>query len=301
MKATSAAFEKFLRFLQFEKRYSGHTIVSYKTDLEQFFGYLKKTYSTENPKDITHFFVRSWIVNLIEAKVTARSVNRKISTLKSFFRFLLKEKIVKHNPMLKIISPKIPKRLPEFIQQDKLELLFNHTEFGNDYQGIRNRLILELLYGTGMRRAELAGLKDNAIDFSTASIKVTGKRNKERIIPLADSLTGLLKNYLVEKNNFLSACGMQNDFLLLDIHCNAIKAGTIYLVVKKYLSAVTTGKKKSPHLLRHSFATHMLNNGADINAIKELLGHASLAATQVYTHNTIEKLKKIYKQAHPKA
>ncbi|MFI5219976.1 MAG: tyrosine recombinase XerC [Bacteroidia bacterium] len=293
--------KSFLSYLKFEKRFSQHTLTAYETDLKQFFNYLQSQYQTTDVKEVTHFFVRSWMVSLVDKKTTAKSINRKISTLKSFFKFLVKEKMVEQNPMVKIVVPKIPKRLPDFVSTEKMELLFKHVEFDEGYKGARDRMMLELLYGTGMRRAELAGLQDNSIDFGNNTVKVLGKRNKERVVPLTPSLVKMLKNYLGEKNSYLKTCNQPNNFLFLDSHCKQIYPKLIYLTVKKYLGAVTTSKKKSPHVLRHSFATHMLNNGADINAIKELLGHASLAATQVYTHNTIEKLKKVYKQAHPKA
>ncbi|HKR04397.1 MAG TPA: tyrosine-type recombinase/integrase [Bacteroidia bacterium] len=292
---------RFLKYLQFEKRFSAHTITAYKTDLTQFFGYLDIQYKVSDVKEITHFFIRSWIVSLMDVKTSAKSVNRKISALKSFFRFLLKEKEVEQNPMLKIVSPKIPKRLPEFISLESMALLFKHVDFGEGYEGVRDRLILEMLYGTGIRRAELIGLKNTSVDFGNDTLKVLGKRNKERIVPLTSSLVNSIKKYMIEKNNFLKTCNKENNFLILDSDCNQIDPKDVFLIVKKHLSAVTTSEKKSPHVLRHTFATHMLNNGADINAIKELLGHSSLAATQVYTHNTISKLKKIYKQAHPKA
>jgi integrase/recombinase XerC len=292
---------RFLKYLQFEKRFSSHTVKAYETDLNQFFSYLDNQYKVTEVKQVTHFFIRSWIVSLMDAKTTAKSVNRKISALKSFFKFLLKENEVQQNPMLKIVSPKIPKRLPQFISIESMDLLFKHVDFGEGYEGLRDRLILELFYGTGIRRAELIGLKNNSLDFGNDTLKVLGKRNKERIVPLTAPLVNSLKKYIIEKNNFLKTCKKENDFLILDSDCNQIDPKLVFLIVKKHLSAVTTSEKKSPHVLRHTFATHMLNNGADINAIKELLGHSSLAATQVYTHNTISKLKKIYKQAHPKA
>jgi integrase/recombinase XerC len=292
---------RFLKYLQFEKRFSAHTITAYENDLRQFFEYLDKQYKIVEPKEITHFFIRSWIVSLMDVKTSSKTVNRKISTLKTFFKFLLKEKVIDQNPMLKIVSPKIPKRLPEFIPIESMDMLFKHGDFGGGYEGIRDRLILELFYGTGIRRAELIGLRNTSIDFGNNTLKVLGKRNKERIVPLMSSLGSLLKKYIIEKNNWLQTCNKESEWLILDNHCNQIDPKAVFLIVKKYLSVVTTSERKSPHLLRHSFATHMLNNGADINAIKELLGHSSLAATQVYTHNTISKLKKIYKQAHPKA
>lgn len=293
--------KRFLSYLKYEKRFSSHTLTAYQTDLRQFFDFMKEQYQVTNLEEITHFFIRSWIVSLMDKKTKTKSVSRKISTLRSFFRFLLREKIIGQNPMLKIIAPKIPKRLPNFVSKENMELLFKHVEFGEGYQGIRDRVILELLYGTGIRRTELVGLNDKSVDFGNDTIKVLGKRNKERIVPLTPSLIALLKKYLVEKNSFLETCNQENDSLILDSRCRRIYPQLVYRTVKKFLGTVTTSNKKSPHILRHTFATHMLNNGADINAIKELLGHSSLAATQVYTHNTIEKLKKIYKQAHPKA
>lgn len=292
---------RFLKYLQFEKRFSPLTVKSYENDLAQFFMYLEAQYGKTELEDITHFFIRSWIVSLMDAKITNKSISRKISTLRSFFRFLMKEQVVTQNPMLKIIAPKIPKRLPEFVSKENMENLFMNDVFEKGYEGIRDKLVIELFYATGMRRAELVGLKNSSIDFGNDTIKVLGKRNKERIVPMAPSLVTLLKQYQLDRSNFLKDNDKKSEFLILDNHCNQIYDKLVYRIVKKRLSAVTTSKKKSPHVLRHTFATHMLNNGADINVIKEILGHSSLAATQVYTHNTIDKLKKIYKQAHPKA
>lgn len=292
---------RFLKYLQFEKRFSPLTVKSYENDLAQFFMYLEAQYGKTELGDITHFFIRSWIVSLMDAKITNKSISRKVSTLRSFFRFLMKEQVVTQNPMLKIIAPKIPKRLPDFVSKENMENLFVNDVFEEGYKEMRDKLVIELFYATGMRRAELVGLKNSSVDFGNDTIKVLGKRNKERIVPMTPSLVTLLKQYQLERSNFLKDNGKKSEFLILDNHCNQIYDKLVYRIVKKRLSAVTTSKKKSPHVLRHTFATHMLNNGADINAIKEILGHSSLAATQVYTHNTIDKLKKIYKQAHPKA
>ena len=291
---------RFLSHLRYEKRYSAHTIRAYESDLELFFEYLERTYQTTSIPD-NHFQIRSWIVQLIDSGVTARSVNRKITTLKSFYRFLIREKVVEQNPMLKIQSPKVPKRLPVFIDEGKMTDLFDKVEFEPGFPGLRDRIILELFYGTGMRLSELVNLSETDVNFANQTVKVLGKRNKERIIPLSGILVASLKEYLNQKQSYMSEHGQQEPALFIDNKCNKVYPKYVYRLVKRYLGNITTGDKKNPHILRHTFATHMLNNGAEINAVKEILGHSSLAATQVYTHNTVEKLKNIYKQAHPKA
>jgi integrase/recombinase XerC len=293
--------KRFLSHLQYERRYSSNTLIAYENDLTQFFDYLKKEYQTDNIQDITHFYIRSWIVGLIDAKITPRSVNRKITALKSFFRFLMREKLLSQNPMIKVQSPKVGKKLPVFIDESKMENLFTEIKFEGGFQGVRDKTILELFYGTGMRLTELVNLEVKAIDFGNQSIKVLGKRNKERILPLSNSLIASLRTYLNERELFLNEKSGSGLTLFVDNRCNKIYTKFVYRLVKKYLGMVTTGDKKHPHILRHTFATHLLNHGAEINAVKELLGHSSLAATEVYTHNTIEKLKNIYNQAHPKA
>lgn len=293
--------KRFLSYLQYEKRYSPNTLSAYENDLSQFFEYLQVTYQTTEPKEITHFFIRSWVVSLIDSKISPRSVNRKITALKSFFRFLMREKQVELNPMVKIQSPKTGKKLPAFVDEKKMSDLFSVIQFEEGYQGLRDRTILELFYGTGMRLSELVNLEIRNVNFSNQTIKVLGKRNKERILPISNSLTAALKEFMEVRKSFIAEKGNDTTMLFTDNKCNKIYTKLVYRIVKKYLGEVTTGDKKHPHVLRHTFATHMLNNGAEINAVKELLGHSSLAATQVYTHNTIEKLKNIYKQAHPKA
>ncbi|MBL7914373.1 MAG: tyrosine-type recombinase/integrase [Bacteroidia bacterium] len=293
--------KRFLSHLQYEKRYSAHTLTAYESDLTQFLDYLHKEYQTTQISEVSHFYIRSWIVSLMEDKIAARSVNRKITALKSFFRFLIREKVLEHNPMVKIQSPKVPKRLPAFIDEKRMESLFDGVEFEEGFKGIRDRTIMELFYGSGMRLSELVNLKISDINFSNQAVKVLGKRNKERIIPLSGTVIEQLKEYISSRSAFISENGSDTVYLFLDNRCNKVYPKFVYRLVKRYLGQVTTGDKKNPHILRHTFATHMLNNGAEINAVKELLGHASLAATQVYTHNTIEKLKNIYKQAHPKA
>jgi len=291
---------RFIKYLQYEKRYSGHTLTAYRKDLEQFFGFMADTYRVETPGDLTYFYIRSWVVSLMDGGLTPRTVNRKISSLKSFFRFLLREKAIRTNPMTRIVAPKVPKRLPGFVQKDHMETLLDRAGFPEGFEGLRDRTILEMLYGTGMRRAELCGLRLSDLDRSGATVKVLGKRNKERIVPLGPGLARLLNEYLRERAAHAGEAGTATDALFLE-KGKAMKPEKAYALVRKYLRRMTAGQHAGPHVLRHTFATHMLDAGADINAIKELLGHASLAATQVYTHNSVEKLKNVYKQAHPKA
>lgn len=289
--------ERFIAYIQFEKRYSPHTVIAYRNDLDQFFDYLLVQYNIQDIKNVNHSMIRSWLVQMMENKITARSVNRKLTTLKTFYRFLIREGVLEENPMKKIISPKTAKRLPVFVEKEKMDILLEQVEFEEGFPGIRDRLILEMFYATGMRLSELVSLKVTDIDFHNSTIKVLGKRNKERLIPFSKKFEGLIKNYIKEKEeNF----GQTPELFVTDTG-KKIYSKMVYLIVKRYLGEVTTLIKKSPHILRHTFATHLLNNGAELNAVKELLGHANLSATQIYTHNTIEKLKKIYKQAHPKA
>jgi integrase/recombinase XerC len=283
--------EKFLHYLKHEKRYSIHTILSYTTDLEQFIKFLFSEFQINSVKKVNFQFVRSWIANLLNNNISARSVNRKITTLKTYFRFLIKEDIIELSPMQKIISPKTPKRLAVFVEEIKMEELFNEIDFGEGFLAQRDRFILELFYFTGIRLSELINLKNKDIDYSNSTILVLGKRNKERLIPLTSPILANIKQ--------LSSLN-KSEFLFITEKGQQISAKQVYRLVNKYLSMVTSLDKKSPHILRHTFATHMLNNGADINAIKEILGHTSLNATQRYTHNTIEKLKTVYKQAHPR-
>lgn len=287
--------DSFVEYLQYEKRFSPHTLVAYQTDLSQFIDYLEHTYEIKVIEEVNHSLIRSWIVDLMNHKISPRSVNRKITTLKTFYKFLLRQKIVIENPMLKIQSPKTSKRLPVFVEKEKMDTLLDTIEFGDDGAGLRNKLIIELFYATGMRLSELINLKESDVDLYANQVKVLGKRNKERIIPFAAELKNLIKKYIASKPE------SSMDLLFLSDKGKKLSEKFVYTSVKMYLSQVTTIDKKSPHVLRHTFATHMLNNGADLNAIKDLLGHANLSATQVYTHNTVEKLKNIHKQAHPKA
>ena len=285
----------FLNYLQFEKRFSSHTLIAYSNDVKQFFDYTSKTYNIEKIEEINHTIIRSWIVSMIENDVTARSVNRKITTLKTFYKFLLRQNTITENPMLKIQSPKTSKRLPVFVEKEKMDTLLDSIEFGDDFEGQRNKLIIELFYATGMRLTELIHLKEQNIDMNNCQLKVLGKRNKERVIPFNPQIKEQIKNYRIVKGE------LNDEYLFVNKKGKTLNPKLIYLLVKSYLSQVTTLEKRSPHVLRHTFATHMLNNGADLNSIKELLGHANLSATQIYTHNTVEKLKNIHKLAHPKA
>ncbi len=290
--------ERFIQYIQFEKRYSPHTVNSYQNDLDQFFLYLEKEYQVKDLKDITYLQVRSWLVEMMEHKITPRSINRKISTLKSFYKFLIREGVVRENPLNKVTAPKMSKRLPVFVEKSKMDTLLDKVDFGEGFEGARNRLIIELFYMTGIRLSELVNLTLADVDLMKKTIKVLGKRNKERIIPYGPSLEKQFLNYFeLRKSNVKS----DNKMVFLTSKGEPIYQKLVQRLVQFYLGAVTTLTKRSPHVLRHTFATHMLNNGADLNAIKDLLGHANLSATQVYTHNTVEKLIKVYKQAHPKA
>lgn len=291
--------ESFLKHLKIEKRYSLHTIRSYQTDLDQFFLWLSENDIPIAPGEITSHQVRAWVVNLIDNGITPVSVHRKISCLRVFFRYLRKEGIVNHDPLEKVVLPKRKKNLPVFIGEEELDALLDDYNFGNDFAGIRNRTIIEMLYLTGMRRSELIGLSDDDLDLREGTVKVTGKRNKQRIIPLTLDFTARLEEYVNARKDY-TGNESENWFFITD-KGNKLYDKYVYNVVKRYLTMVTTIEKKSPHILRHSFATHMLNRGAGLNAIKEFLGHANLSATQIYTHNTFEKLRKIYKQAHPRA
>jgi integrase/recombinase XerC len=286
---------KFLEYLQYEKRFSIHTSTAYATDLAQFSSYIETTYSITKIEEINHTIVRSWVVSMLENNIGARTVNRKITTLKTFYKFLLRNQFVVENPMLKVLSPKAPKKLPVFVEKNKMDILLDDIAFGEDSEGIKSKLIIELFYATGMRLSELINLKKRDVDLYNCSLKVLGKRNKERIIPFAESLKQSIKKYLETSQE------QESEYFFEMKSGKKLSESFVYKLVNTYLSQVTTIDKKSPHVLRHTFATHMLNNGADLNSIKDILGHANLSATQVYTHNTVEKLKNIHKQAHPKA
>lgn len=289
----------FLDHLKFQKRYSQHTVVSYQTDLVDFFNFIEKEFEATFPVEIKSSFVRSWLAGLKEKGLESKSINRKISTLKSFFKYHLRQGLIQTSPMVTILSAKVKKRLPQFVAEKDINTLFNYVEFSDDWNGKTNKLLLHLLYNTGIRQAELINLKETNIDIRNSTIKVLGKGNKERILPVSNELGQLIQQYIDNKHNNFKVPNIE--ILLVNKKGKKLYPKYIYTTVKKYLSDVTTIDKKSPHVLRHTFATHLMNNGADINAVKELLGHSSLAATQIYTHNTIEKLKEVHSKAHPKA
>ncbi len=291
--------ESFLQYLQIEKRYSLHTVRSYLNDLDQFYLFLSSLGLPEDPVAVTSHDIRAWIVSMLDNNYSTISVHRKISCLRVFYRYLRKEGIIKNDPLEKVVLPKRKKSLPVFIEEEALTNLLDNYSFGDGFAGIRNRTIIELLYLTGIRRSELIGLKDNDIDLSEGSLKVTGKRNKQRIIPLVKPFIKRLEEYIKVRND--NVITVNNGWFFITDKGNKLYDKYVYNTVNRYLTMVTTIEKKSPHILRHTFATHMLNRGADLNSIKELLGHANLSATQIYTHNTFEKLKKVYKQAHPRA
>ncbi len=291
--------ETFLDYLQFEKRYSDHTILSYRTDLEQFEKFIMEEAGDADPTAANGKLIRSWVIRLMDSGQNASTVNRKISTLKSFYKYLMREQQINTNPMDKVLSPKQSKKLPAFVEADKMDLLLDEYEFGDDFRGVRNRLIIEILYITGMRQAELIGLKEGDVDLFELNIKVSGKRNKQRIVPFDRTYLDIIKTFIKLRNEEFPESAYPN--LFLTDKGKPLYPKFVYKVVNTYLRFVTTMEHRSPHILRHTFATHMLNSGADLNAIKEILGHANLSATQVYTHNTFEKLVTIYKQAHPRA
>lgn len=290
--------ESFLNYIKAEKRYSAYTVKSYQNDLWQFFYFISSEHDINEISEINHKHIRLWIVNLMNKNITARSINRKITTLKTYYKYLLRENLVNSNPMVKIVSPKLSKSLPTFVEKKQIAKLLDDVYFDESFVGVRNKLIIEMFYCTGMRLSELINLKTAKIDTESLQIKVIGKRNKERIIPFTLALKNSILNYKKKaKEEDLTL----NEYIFITEKGTKMYEKLAYRIVNSYLNLVTTIDKKSPHTLRHTFATHMLNEGADLNAIKELLGHANLSATQVYTHNTFEKLKSIYKQAHPRA
>ena len=291
--------ESFLQYLQIEKRYSPLTVRSYINDLDQFYNYLTKECGQVGDDAVTSHDIRSWIVYLMDNGYSPVSVHRKISSLRGYYRYLRKEGIVRNDPLEKVVLPKVRKRLPVFVEEGSLDKLLDNYDFGDDFNGIRNRTIIEMLYMTGMRRAELTGLRSIDVDLEEGLVKVTGKRNKQRIIPLLKHFTLRMEEYIRIRNEAFP--GGISEWFFVGNNGNKLYDKYVYNTVRRYLAMVTTIEKKSPHVLRHTFATHMLNHGADLNSIKEFLGHANLAATQIYTHNSFEKLRKIYKQAHPRA
>ena len=285
--------KSFLKYLEYEKRYSSHTVTSYSTDLTQFHSFINEAYPELDLSNVDHRILRSWIVQLVDQGLDNTSINRKISCLKAFYRFLLKREVISEDPTRKLNVLKKSKKLPQFVNEGDMITLLEQVDFENNEEGKRDKLILDLLYGTGIRLSELIGLKVSDINFTQQTLKVLGKRNKERIIPFSTNLAQSMGEYIKVR-------AVDSEQLLITEQGKPLYPMLIYRVVKKYLSLVNVDKR-SPHVLRHTFATHLLNKGADLNAVKDLLGHSSLAATQVYTHNSIEKLKTAFKKAHPKA
>ncbi len=289
----------FLKYLSYEKRYSQHTITSYRSDLSQFTTYLSSEFPEETIESASHQHIRAWVISLMSSSVKPQTINRKVISLRSYYKFLLKNGEILVNPTTKINVLKTEKKLPSFIQEDDMTLMLDQMTFTNDFTGSRDRLILELFYCTGIRLAELISIRNDDINMDRFQLKVLGKRNKERIIPFPKSLKESIDIYQQMKNSEFPTS--TNDRLLVTNKNKPCYPMMIYRLVKKYLTIFTTLSKKSPHVLRHTFATHLLDKGADLNAVKDLLGHASLTATQIYTHNSLDKLKKVFDQAHPKA
>jgi len=290
--------ESFINYLKYEKRYSHLTAIAYKKDLDQFEEFFVKTVGDFNVEGINNKIVRHWVIELMDSKLSARTVNKKISALKSFYKYLLRIEVVKENNLVNVIVPKVRKKLPQFVEEKNLIHLLDDGFFEDDFESLRDKLILSLFYGSGIRLSELMHLKDADLNQAESLVKVLGKRNKERITPYPRSLNELINQYKAEKNKLF---GNTSNILFVTSTGEPVYEKLIYRVVNKYLALVTTIDQKSPHVLRHTFATHMLNHGADLNAVKEMLGHSNLSATQIYTHTSLEKIQKVYKQAHPRS
>ena len=292
--------ETFLKFIQFEKRYSPHTLLSYRNDLDQFSLYLSQNFPQFAIQEVEYKIIRSWIVSLVENKISPRSVNRKIASLRSFYKFLRQRDYITNDPSRKIKILKTEKQLPSFVKEVDIIKLLDHLKFEEDFEGYRDKVLMELLYGTGMRLSEIINTKSSDINAFDHTIKVLGKRNKERLIPFSNNLATVIDGYNDKREECFGEASVE-DYLIVTNNGKKSYPMFIYRTVRKYLELFTSVDKKSPHVLRHTFATHLVNKGADLNAVKDLLGHANLAATQIYTHNSMEKLKKVFEQAHPKA
>jgi len=289
--------EKYIKYLRYERNYSLHTEISYSEDLRQFSEFLSVHFPEVDIQSVDADIIRMWIVSLMENKISSRSVNRKLSTLKSFYKYLLRIGIITSNPVKKIVGPKMAKPIPAFVNNADMESVLEEND-SDDFEKVRNRLMIEMFYVTGMRRAELLGLKDTDIDFYSKTIQVTGKRNKQRLIPVSDGIKLQIEKYICLRDNKIDNT---SGYLFVKKDGGQLYPMMVHRIVTDNLRQISTLSKTSPHVLRHTFATSMLNNGADINAVKEILGHSSLAATEIYTHTSFEELKKIYNKAHPRA
>ena len=289
--------QHFIEYLSFEKKYSPHTIRAYQDDLRSFQEFCKITYTNQPLAEVNYSQIRLWIVELVNLGITNRTVNRKVSSLKTFYKYLVKTKQIKESPLVGHKALKVSKRVLVPFTKDEINEVINNLNLNGDFESVRNRLIVELLYSTGMRRAELIELRETSIDLINSTVKVLGKRNKERYIPLLKSVHQTLVSYLDKKEEIKS----ENEYLLITKKGNKIYSNLVYRIINDYFSQVSSKVKKSPHVIRHSFATHLLNEGADLNSVKELLGHSSLASTQVYTHSNLNELKKVYNKAHPRS
>jgi integrase/recombinase XerC len=291
--------KEFVNYLSIEKRFSGYTVRAYNDDIFRFSVFLKTHKNNDDVILASQAEVRDWIIYLVNEGCSPRTLRRKVASLSAFYNFFIRKDKIKVNPAVGLVLPKLNKKLPEFIKESAIEDLLDNNLFTDDFPGVRDKFVIELLYATGIRLSELVNLKQSDIDLYKGEMRVLGKRNKERIIPMTQNIVRLMKEYTEVRNNFFHQ--NTSDYLIVTDKGLQIYPRMIQRLVKKYLTLTTTMEKKNPHMLRHTFATHMLNNGADLNAVKELLGHANLAATEIYTHNTYEKLKSIYKQAHPRA
>lgn len=290
--------DSFLDYLRYERNYSDKTIQAYGEDIAQLREYVREREGEFNPAEVQSELIREWIISLMDKGYTSTSVNRKLSSLRSFYKYLLKQGEVAVDPLRKITGPKNKKPLPAFLKESEMNKLLDETDFGEGFKGCRDRLIIEVFYATGIRLSELIGLNDRDIDFSASQLKVTGKRNKQRLIPFGDELREAMREYVDIRNE---AIAERTEAFFVRESGLRFQPTQVYDLVKRNLSKVVTLKKRSPHVLRHTFATTMLNNEAELGAVKELLGHSSLATTEIYTHTTFEELKKVYKQAHPRA
>lgn len=290
--------DSFLDYLRYERNYSDKTVLAYGEDISQLQEFVQREEEEFNPASISPDLIREWIVSLMDKGYTSTSVNRKLSSLRSFYKYLLKQGVVDVDPLRKITGPKNKKPLPSFLKESDMNRLLDETDFGDGFKGCRDHLIIEMFYATGIRLSELIGLDDKDVDFSASLLKVTGKRNKQRLIPFGDELRGALLGYVNVRSG---AVLEKSEAFFVKENGERLYKNLVCNIVKRNLSKVVTQKKRSPHVLRHTFATTMLNNEAELGAVKELLGHSSLATTEIYTHTTFEELKKVYKQAHPRA